>query len=277
MNSPIAEFESVEKSYGAKAALGPLSFQLLPGKVTVFLGPNGAGKSTTFKLLLGLREASRGTVRLFGLSPRSPDARRRVGYTSQDLSYPAHLTANEVLQLVRGHFANSYDLLELKERFQLDKIWKSKLGGLSGGERRRVGLACALVGRPDLLILDEPTTGLDVESRKKLWQEIESFKKRGGSVLLATHDLHEAALVADRVLLLENGKLRIDGTIDEILKPIDFKRIRYEAEGQAIEESVKDSDLKIRELVSSGTPFKNLEVRRLGLEEALEIYSGQWK
>lgn len=277
MSQAIADFEKVEKSYHGKAALGPLSFRLLPGQVTVFLGPNGAGKSTTFKILLGLREPTKGTARLFGHSPRSPEARIRVGYTSQDLSYPAHLTTSEVLNLVRGHFRQTFDLNELKSRFQLERVWKNKLGGLSGGERRRVGLACALVGRPELLILDEPTTGLDVDSRKQLWQEIESFKKQGGSVLLATHDLHEAGLIADRVLLLEKGQLRIDGTIDEILKPIDFKRLRYQTNGQTIEESVKDSDAKIRDLVRQGTVFENLEVRRLGLEEALEIHSGQWK
>ncbi|MBN8541288.1 MAG: ABC transporter ATP-binding protein [Deltaproteobacteria bacterium] len=277
MSQSIADFENVEKSYLGKAALGPLSFRLSPGQVTVFLGPNGAGKSTTFKILLGLREPTKGIARLFGHSPRSPEARLRVGYTSQDLSYPAHLNTSEVLSLVKGHFRNTFDLEELKRRFNLERVWKNKLGGLSGGERRRVGLACALIGRPELLILDEPTTGLDVESRKQLWQEIERFKKQGGSVLLATHDLHEAGLIADRVLLLEKGQLRIDGTIEEILKPIDFKRLRYHANGKIFEESVKDSDAKIRDLVNQGTHFENLEVRRLGLEEALEIHSGQWK
>ncbi len=277
MSQSIADFENVEKSYLGKAALGPISFRLSAGQVTVFLGPNGAGKSTTFKILLGLREPTKGIARLFGHSPRSPEARLRVGYTSQDLSYPAHLNTSEVLSLVKGHFRNTFDLEELKRRFQLERVWKSKLGGLSGGERRRVGLACAMIGRPELLILDEPTTGLDVDSRKQLWQEIESFKKQGGSVLLATHDLHEAGLIADRVLLLEKGQLRIDGTIEEILKPIDFKRLRYQSNGKVVEESVKDSDAKIRDLVKQGTHFENLEVRRLGLEEALEIHAGQWK
>jgi ABC-2 type transport system ATP-binding protein len=277
LSQSIADFENVEKSYLGKPALGPLSFRLSPGQVTVFLGPNGAGKSTTFKILLGLREPTKGIARLFGHSPRSPEARLRVGYTSQDLSYPAHLNTCEVLSLVKGHFPNTLDLEELKRRFKLERVWKNKLGGLSGGERRRVGLACALIGRPELLILDEPTTGLDVESRKQLWQEIESFKKQGGSVLMATHDLHEAGLIADRVLLIEKGQLRIDGTIEEILKPIDFKRLRYQANGKTFEESVNDSDAKIRDLVNQGTHFENLEVRRLGLEEALEIHSGQWK
>jgi ABC-2 type transport system ATP-binding protein len=277
LNSSVAEFEKVEKSYHGQAAVGPLSFRLHPGQVTVFLGPNGAGKSTTFKILLGLREPSKGTARLFGHSPRSPEARKRVGYTSQDLSYPSHLTTREVLAWVKGHFEKAFQLDELRGRFQLDSIWKSKLGGLSGGERRRVGLACAMIGQPELLVLDEPTTGLDLESRKQLWREIEDFKKKGGTVLLATHDLHEAGLIADRVLLLEKGRLRIDGTIDEILRPIDFKRLSYSVDGQTIEESVKDSDSRIRDLVLQGITFQNLEVRRLGLEEALEIHSGQWK
>lgn len=182
------------------------------------------------------------------------------------------LTAKEVLSLVSSHFQNPVSLIELRERFDLSKIWTNKLGGLSGGERRRVGLACAIVGRPELLILDEPTTGLDVESRKLLWNELRQFKASGGAILMATHDLYEAGLIGDRVLLLDKGQLRIDGSMEQILSPIDFKRIRYEVAGQWTELSVRESDQEVRRLIESRVEFRNLEIRRLGLEEALEIH-----
>lgn len=277
----LARFQDVTKSYrklsGGPPEIGPLSFELRKNEITVFLGPNGAGKSTAFKLLLGLREPSSGRISLFGDSPRNPETRTRVGYTSQDLSYPAHLSAKEVLHLVSAHFPKAIPATELRERFDLTKIWNNKLGGLSGGERRRVGLACALLGHPELLVLDEPTTGLDVESRRLLWKEIRAFKASGGAVLMATHDLHEAGLIGDRVLLLHKGRLRLDGSMEEILAPIDFKRLRYEVEGSITEVSVRDSDLEIRKLIASKIEFRNLEVRRLGLEEALEIHREGWE
>lgn len=279
--SVLAKFENVTKSYkrssGHKPEIGPLSFELRRNEITVFLGPNGAGKSTAFKLLMGLREPSSGNITLFGSSPRSPETRKRVGYTSQDLSYPAHLSAKEVLHLVSAHFENPVPLSELCDRFDLAKIWSNKLGGLSGGERRRVGLACALVGRPELLVLDEPTTGLDVDSRRQLWEEIRAFKQAGGAILMATHDLHEAGLIGDRVLLLHKGQLKLDGSMQDILAPIDFKRVRYEVAGQITEVSVRDSDSEIRKLIETRIEFRNLEIRRLGLEEALEIHRGTWE
>ena len=287
MSKPLAEsptalarFQDVTKSYrkqaGGQPEIGPLSFELRKNEITVFLGPNGAGKSTAFKLLLGLREPSSGAVTLFGDSPRNPATRRRVGYTSQDLSYPAHLSAKEVLHLVSSHFPNPVPLPDLRSRFELEKIWNNKLGGLSGGERRRVGLACALLGHPELLVLDEPTTGLDVESRRLLWNEIRAFKAAGGAVLMATHDLHEAGHIGDRVLLLHKGRLRLDGSMAEILAPIDFKRLRYEVDGAITEISVRESDLEIRRLIETNVEFRNLEVRRLGLEEALEFHREGW-
>lgn len=279
--SVIAKFENVTKSYKRSSVqqpeIGPLSFELRKNEITVFLGPNGAGKSTAFKLLMGLREPSSGNITLFGSSPRSPETRKRVGYTSQDLSYPAHLSAKEVLHLVSAHFENPVPLAELCDRFDLAKIWSNKLGGLSGGERRRVGLACALVGRPELLVLDEPTTGLDVDSRRQLWDEIRAFKQAGGAILMATHDLHEAGLIGDRVLLLHKGQLKLDGSMQDILAPIDFKRVRYEVAGQITEVSVRDSDSEIRKLIEARIEFRNLEIRRLGLEEALEIHRGTWE
>lgn len=273
----LVEFRNVTKAYGGdkKPLLGPISFNLHRGQITVFLGPNGAGKSTTFKLMLGLREPTAGSISLLGLPPRDPAARARVGYTSQDLSYPAHLSAKEILTLVGSHFENPISKDELCRRFQLEKIWNHQLGGLSGGEKRRVGLACALIGRPELLVLDEPTTGLDVDAKRVLWNEISQFKLAGGTVLLSTHDLAEAGTMADRVLLIDAGLIKLDGTMADILKPIDFKKVVYFEDGVRKEHTWRDSDSELRSLIAAGVNFQDLEVRKLGLEEALEIYRGK--
>jgi len=268
----VVEFQNVERAFSAGSRIGPLSFSLSEKQVTVFLGPNGAGKTTTFKLLLGLRSPTAGTVRLWGEKAGSKNVRSRVGYTSQDLTYPAHLTAEEILNLVTSHFEFPTSSAELRERFALEKIWRKQLGGFSGGERRRLGLACALIGKPRLLVLDEPTTGLDVDGKKLLWSEITKFRDDGGTVLFSTHDISEASMVGDRVLLIDGGQIKIDGSMDEILGPLDYKRLRYTQNGTVTERISHQSDADVKALFQSSDAVTNLEIRRLSLEEALVMY-----
>ena len=271
----VVEFQNVERQHSETNGVGPLTFCLSESQVTVFLGPNGAGKTTTFKMLLGLSRPSAGTIRVWGKNAGSPEVRARIGYTSQDLTYPQHLNAKEILDLISVHFENPLPTLELRERFQLEKVWNKQLGGLSGGERRRVGLACALIGKPKLLVLDEPTTGLDSDGKKRLWREIARFRETGGSVILSTHDIAEASSIGDRVLLIDQGKIQIDGKIAEIAGPLDYKRVRFDRDSATHEYISRQSDIDARELFLSGSQVSNLEIRRLNLEEALEIYRGQ--
>ncbi len=265
---PVLEIKHLEKSYGKKIALKGLSFAINPQEIVAFLGPNGAGKSTTLKIIMGLRRLDGGTLQILGSSEHTYAIKDQMGYTSQDLSFPAALKVREILKFVSAHYTKPASLSELIKKFELADLLENKVGGLSGGQRRRLGLACALVGRPKILILDEPTTGLDVESRHQLWQEISEFKKNGGTVLLSTHDLNEAGAVADRVLVIDHGHLISDGTVKEIKKKIDFQKITYENDGQSCTEYVHDSDQFVKNLVQNKPHFKNLLIHPSTLEEA---------
>ncbi len=244
-------------------------------EIVAFLGPNGAGKSTTLKIIMGLRQSSSGQLKIFDSPEHSSKTKNKMGYTSQELSFPPHLRVLEVLKFVSAHFENPVDTLEMAQRFELMALLKSFVGGLSGGEKRRLGLACALLGRPQILILDEPTTGLDVESRHRLWREIQDFKKQGGTVLLSTHDLVEAGAVADRVLLIDQGLLLIDGSVDEIKRKIDYRKVTYEIDEKEITEFVRDSDIFVKKLALEKPHFKGLQIYQVSLEEAfLKIRRG---
>lgn len=278
----IVEFASVGKSFGDVRALQDISFSVFPGEVLAFLGPNGAGKSTTLKLLLGLRQPTTGKVKLFGDSPHSLTAKRRIGVTPQDLDFPGNLTVLEVLDLVCSTFGEK-NCRALVERLELSEFAHRKTGGLSGGERRRLGLACALAGKPDLILLDEPTTGLDVESRHLLWKVIQEEQARGAAVLLTTHYLDEVEKLAHRVLVIDRGQKLFEGSVAQIKSRVDFHKIEFElAEGTplvldcvSIERSgnrvkviAHDSDYTVRELVKKEIPFSYLQVSQASLEEA---------
>jgi ABC-2 type transport system ATP-binding protein len=266
--SVTLEVKDLKKNYGSKQALRGVSFALRQSEIVAFLGPNGAGKSTTLKIIMGLRQLSSGTLKILGSHSHSFEIKNKMGYTSQDLSFPSHLRLIEVLRFVSAHFENPVSGLEMAERFQLGSLLKMFVGGLSGGEKRRLGLACALLGRPQILILDEPTTGLDVDSRHHLWREIQEFKAQGGTVLLSTHDLFEAGAVADRVLLIDQGLLLVDGSVEEIKSQIDFRKITYEIDGKEMTEMVQDSDVFVKKLAIEKPHFKSLKIYQVSLEEA---------
>lgn len=250
--------ENLSREFHQRSVVKNLSFEIPQGQITAFLGPNGAGKSTILKIIMGLRRPSHGRVEVHG----------RIGYTSQELSFPKHLKAREILRFVSGHYKDPESLDSLVERFDLKLFLHRQLGGLSGGEKRRLALACALVSKPGILILDEPTTGLDLESRRHLWSEISNFKNQGGTVLLSTHDLHEVSRIADRILLIDQGRLLFAGSLNEILKRIDFKRVTYGIGGREVSHLVSDSDRFIRDLVQTGTEFHDLLIHPASLEEA---------
>lgn len=259
------EVRDLTKSFGSREVLSKLNFDIVKGQITAFLGPNGAGKSTTLKILLGLRKPSSGQVRTEG----------RIGYTSQELSYPAHLKVREILSFVKAHYPDSHTVENLAQRFHLQPLLSRQIGGLSGGEKRRLGLACALMGKPDILVLDEPTTGLDLESRQHLWNEIQSFKSAGGTVLLSTHDLHEVSRIADQILLLDQGQILFAGTLQKILEAIDLQKVTYKLKGQMQSQVVENADQFVRDLVRDQVPFENLQIHPATLEEAFLKYRGR--
>lgn len=264
----VLEVSNLTKNYGKKSVLKGLNFSLKAQEIVAFLGPNGAGKSTTLKMIMGLRKPDSGDVRILGFSPEKFEVKNKIGYTSQELDFPAFLQVKEILQFVQAHYTDPVSIREILQRFSLTELQQKSAGGLSGGEKRRLGLACALLGRPKLLILDEPTTGLDIESRNSLWKEITKFRKDGGTILLSTHDLNEVEMIADRVLLMDEGQILIDGTISEIKKRIEFQKISFECDGKYFAEMVQDADAYVKHLVLSKPNFSKLEIHPITLEEA---------
>jgi ABC-2 type transport system ATP-binding protein len=278
----VAELAAVTKRFGALTALDGLDVALREGQVTALLGPNGAGKSTAIAVLLGLRVPDAGTARLFELDPRDPAARRSVGVVPQETAFPTTLRTVELLDLVRRHYAHPVTVAALSDRFGLAPLLRRTLGGLSGGERRLVAVALAFAGAPRLAVLDEPTTGLDVDARARVWSAIRSHRQEGGSVLLTTHHLEEAEALAGRVVLLEAGAVVADGTVAEIRRSAGLTRVSFRApptltlagavrNGDAVHVDVRDAGALVTSLVCGGVPLDDLEVRPLTLEEALAV------
>ncbi len=207
--TPLAQLVGVSKSFGRVQALDRLDLVIEPGEIVALLGPNGAGKTTALALLLGLRRPDAGEVRLCGRDPRHPRARSQVGCTPQEASFPLTLRVREVVDLVRAHFPSRQDPETLLERFRLDDLAQRQIGGLSGGQRRRLACALAFAGNPRFVLLDEPSSGLDAESRFSLW---ETIRASGCSVLLTTHSFEEAETLATRVVVLHGGRLVANGS-----------------------------------------------------------------
>jgi ABC-2 type transport system ATP-binding protein len=205
-------FRAAEKRFGAKVALEPLDLAIEPGELVALLGPNGAGKTTLVSLATGVRRPSAGTVHLFGSDPRDWRARVRLGTTPQQMDFPPTLRGREILDLARAHAKTPPTLEELSGRFDLGDVLHVQNGSLSGGQRRRLALALAFANAPALVVLDEPTTGFDVESRRGAWDGIAAFAAAGGTVLLTTHYLEEADALADRVIVLARGRVVADGS-----------------------------------------------------------------
>ncbi len=208
MNKPvIARWNDVSKRYGAVLALDRLSLEIHAGEVLAVLGPNGAGKSTALSLLIGLIRASSGCTELFGMDPTAPAARRNLGVMLQSGDPPDTLTVAEHVRLFSGYYPQPRSLSETLELAQLTDLANRRYGALSGGQKRRVQFALAICGRPQLLLVDEPTTGLDVEARRGFWQVLRGLVAQGTAVVLTTHYLEEADALADRVALIQHGTL----------------------------------------------------------------------
>jgi ABC-2 type transport system ATP-binding protein len=211
-----AALRGVTKRFGTLVALDDVDLELRRGEVLALLGPNGAGKTTALSIVLGLRRPDDGRAELLGLSPRSCEARAAIGVTPQETSFPPTLRVHEIVDLVRAHFATPVPAAELLSRFGLADSRRRQAGGLSGGERRRLSVALAFAGRPLAVFLDEPTTGLDVEARRSLWQELEAYASAGGTILLTTHYLEEADALATRVAVLVRGRIAAEGSPQQL-------------------------------------------------------------
>jgi ABC-2 type transport system ATP-binding protein len=278
----LARTVAATRSYGPVTALDAVSLDVPAGQLLGLLGPNGAGKTTLLQLLTGLRRPTSGTVELFGGDPRAAASRRRLGCTPQETGLPPTLRVHEVVDFVAGHFDSPVPTEELLEQFGLGGLERRQTGGLSGGQKRRLGVAVAFVGRPDLVLLDEPTTGLDVEARHALWDAVRRYHQGGGTVVLTSHYLEEVEALAERVVVMDQGRVRADGTLAEVRSLVPARRVRLRApnlpdltgvdrssrDGDRYELWTADSDTLVRQLVTAGIPFRDLEVATASLEEA---------
>ncbi|MDG9688237.1 ABC transporter ATP-binding protein [Streptomyces sp. DH18] len=278
----VARAIGVTRHYGDTVALDNVDFTVREGEFIGLLGPNGAGKTTLLNSLLGLRKPTSGRIELFGGSPTNPASRRFIGVTPQESGVPPTLRVSEAVDFVAAHFKETEDRDELLERFDLTKEARRQTGGLSGGQKRRLALALAFVGRPRLVILDEPTTGLDVESRRMLWDRIREFHEGGGTVLLTTHYLEEIEALAKRVVVIAQGRIRADDSVGAIRGMAHMQRVSMNAgplpdlpgviSEERTEERVElmthDADQLVRALVRQGVEFSGLAVQQATLEEA---------
>lgn len=223
---PIASLTNVTKRYGATTALDGLNLALRPGEVVALLGPNGAGKSTAVRLLLGLIAPTAGTARVFGGDPQTPATRLRVGAMLQVARIPETLRVREHLDLFRSYYPNPLAMAEVVRIAQLEGIENKMFSTLSGGQKQRVLFGLALCGDPDLVFLDEPSVGMDIEARRGLWQQIRTLANRGKTVLLTTHYLEEADALAHRIVVINKGKIVSEGTPAEIKSVTAGRKIR---------------------------------------------------
>jgi ABC-2 type transport system ATP-binding protein len=282
----VAELKSVTKRYGAVTALHDLTLGLEEGRVTALLGPNGAGKTTAVKLLLGLTRPTSGSATLFGRDPGSPEARRRTGVMLQVSKVPETLRVREHVHLFCSYYPLPMTVEDALATAGLTTVAERKYGELSGGQRQRVQFALAICGNPDLLFLDEPTVGLDVQSRRGFWQEVRRLAARGRSILLTTHYLEEADALADRVIVMNKGVVVADGAPHEVKALAASRRIRcvtslgrgalaalggvqsVRHDGAAVELLTNDAERLTRELLLADPMLSGLEVTGAGLEEA---------
>jgi len=283
---PVAELRRAVKRYGAVTALAGMDFEVRPGEVVALLGPNGAGKTTAVQLLLGLARPNAGEARLFGVEPRRAEARMRTGAMLQVSKVPETLKVREHIHLVSSYYPHPLPEREVMAAAGLDGIEERLFGKLSGGQRQRVLFALALCGDPDLMFLDEPTVGLDVEARRAFWTVIAEKARQGRSVLLTTHYLEEADALADRIVMIGRGRVIAEGTPAEIKSRVVGRKIRCRTalplaaiaalpgvrdvrrQDELTEVFAAEAERTVFELLSRDPSLSALEVRGADLEEA---------
>ncbi|AXA96734.1 MULTISPECIES: ABC transporter ATP-binding protein [unclassified Microbacterium] len=274
----------LRKSFGSVRAVESVDLRVRPGEIVAFLGPNGAGKTTTIDMLLGLSDPDVGAVRVFGESPRAAISHGLVSAVLQTGGLLKDITVSETLALTASLFADTRPVEEVMQRAGISEIANRRVGMCSGGQQQRLRFAMALLSDPGLLILDEPTTGMDVEGRRAFWSAIRADAARGRTVLFATHYLDEADEYADRIVLMSRGRIVADGSTAEIKNLVSGRIVRatlpgadparlaalagvddVEFAGDRISIHTKDSDAVARHLLTE-TAARDIEITSQNLE-----------
>ena len=263
----------LRKSYGALEAVGGIDFEVRRGEVFGLLGPNGAGKTTTVEILEGYRTRDGGEVEVLGADPATArgDWRERIGVVLQSSAMYETLTVTEMLHLFAGYYTEPRPVDEVVELVGLQEKRDERVRRLSGGQRRRLDLGLALIGDPELIFLDEPTTGFDPRARRNAWETIRSLRGLGKTILLTTHYLDEAEQLADRVAVLAQGQIVASGTPAELTGAIPATEIRYRENGREVVLETDEPTRVLHELtaraLAESRELEGLQVRRPSLEE----------
>jgi len=285
----VAALRGVSKRFGSTVALERFDLEIASGELLAVLGPNGAGKSTAISLLLGLKRADAGSVTLFGRPPQDVAARRGIGVMMQEMSLPPELTVRELVALISSYYAAPLGV-EATLRFAgIESVANRRYGVLSGGQKRLTQFALAVCGAPRLLFFDEPTTHLDHTARELLWERVRGLVSAGTSVVLTTHYLEEAEALADRVVVIANGRRVASGTVTEIRSVAARQRVECTTKlgvadvetwpevstasavsGRLVVTTVDAVSLVAR-LIAADSGLRDLEVRRATLAEALAL------
>jgi ABC-2 type transport system ATP-binding protein len=289
---PVARLHSVTKRYGKVTALDNLNLSLYPGEVVALLGPNGAGKTTAVRLLLGLIAPSNGSVRVLEQDPRNAGSRTSIGAMLQVTRVPETLRVREHIDLFRSYYPNPLSAAEIVRIAHLEGLENTFYGKLSGGQKQRVLFGLALAGNPRLVFLDEPTVGMDIESRRALWDQIRALSAQGKTVLLTTHYLEEADALASRVVVIGKGKILAEGTPSEIKHRVAGRRIRciteldeaflralpsvinIEQDREAVIITAVEAERVVFALLREDPMLRGLEISAPGLEDAFLALTG---
>ena len=282
----VAQLCGVSKRYGKLEALSRVDLDLKRGELLALLGPNGAGKSTAISLWLGLNEADAGVVRLLGGAPQDIARRRGLGVMLQDVELPKDLKVHELVALSASYYDQPMSVKEALQRAGIEALAERHYGKLSGGQKRQVQFAIAICGQPQVLFLDEPTVGLDVQAREALWAHIRALLREGCSILLTTHYLEEAEALATRVAVLGKGRVIASGSVDEMRALVSRRHVRCETTLAAAEVRgwpgvadvttdhallaivATDAESVVRRLLAADPALSRLEVRQAGLNDA---------
>jgi ABC-2 type transport system ATP-binding protein len=282
----VASLHGVSKSYGSTQALKDLNLDLRPGEVLSLLGPNGAGKTTAVRLLLGLTRPSAGSVSVFGRHAHDPLARVRIGAMLQIARVPETLKVREHINLFRSYYPAPLPLPQILATAGIEDIANRLFGTLSGGQKQRVLFAIALCGNPDLIFLDEPTVGMDIEARRGLWFQVRNLAATGKTILLTTHYIEEADALSDRVAVLNHGHVIAQGTPSQIKEIVSGRKVRcvtrlspqallaipsvttVVVDRDAFILTTADAESVTRELLRADPTLRNLEISSAALEDA---------
>ena len=287
MSGPAVELTGASKRYGDVLAVDNVTLAINAGELVAMLGPNGAGKTTSIHLMLGLRNPTAGKARLFGLNPKDLKARSRIGVMLQESGVPGMLRVEELVRLFCSYYPRPLPVVQAIAMAGLEEKATTLVKDLSGGQHQRLYLALALCGDPEVLFLDEPTVGMDVEGRRRFLQEIGDLGARGRTIVLTTHYLEEADQLAQRVIVIDRGHVIADSSPAQIKARVAGKRITFTTTQQTDEnmlaglplnsQQVDDHRVRLltnepeavlRELFRRGVEMRDLEVSGADLEEA---------